>query len=80
MFSFTEDGSMLRSSLIVMERDGGCEAATSKTEKGNVENGIHWTGSPCWCSRNLVNGTVSIPLKIGHLSGAAERTAMSDPR
>ena len=39
-FGFTEDGSMLRSSLIVIERDG-FEAATSKTEKGEVVNGIH---------------------------------------
>ena len=46
-FGFTEDGSKLRSSLIVIERDGGCEAATSKIEKGEVENGIHRTGSPC---------------------------------
>jgi hypothetical protein len=40
-FGFTEDGSMLRPSLIVIERDGGCEAAMSKTEKGETENGIH---------------------------------------
>jgi hypothetical protein len=62
------------------ERDGGYEEATSKTEKGDVENGIHSTGSPCWCSKNLVNGTDSRCLKSGHLSGAAERTAMSEPR
>ena len=40
-FGFTEDGTMLRSLLIIIERDGGCEPAMSKTEKGEVENGIH---------------------------------------
>lgn len=40
-FGFTEDGSMLRSSLIIIEQGDGCEAATSKTAKGDVENGIH---------------------------------------
>ena len=71
---------MLRSSLIVIERDGECEAATSKTEKGEVENGTHWTGSPCWCSRDVVNGTVFACFKRKKLSGAAERTPMWDPR
>ena len=71
---------MLRSSLIVIERDGKCEAATSKTEKGEVENGIHWTGCLNWCNRDLVNGTVFSSIKVENLSGAAERTAMWDPR
>jgi hypothetical protein len=71
---------MLKSWLIIIERDGGCEAAMSKTENGDVENGIHWTGSPCCCIRNGVKGTVSLCLKNGQRSGAAERTAMSDPR
>ena len=68
---------MLRSSLIVIERN---EAATSKAEKGETENGIHWTVSPYWCSKSVVNGTVSVSIKEGNLSGAAERTAAWDPR
>jgi len=81
-FGFTEDMSMLRSSLIVIERDGGCEAAMSKIEKGEVENGTHRTDFPCWCRRDVENGTVSSSLSIKEwdLSGAAERTAAWDPR
>ena len=75
---------MLSCSLIVVEQDGGTEAATSKIEKGEVENGIHWTGSPCWCIRNVVNGTVFCiideNLRGENPSGAAERTATWDPR
>ena len=40
-FGFTEDGSMLRFSFIVIGLDGRYEAVMSKTEKGEVENGIH---------------------------------------
>ena len=40
-FGFPEDGLMLRSSLIVIERDRGCESVVTKTQKGEVENGIH---------------------------------------
>ena len=76
-FGFTEDKSMLKSSLIVIEGD---EAAMSKTEKGEVENGIQWTGSSCWCIRNVVNGTVSVSIIDENLSGAAERTGVCDPR
>ena len=57
-FGFPEDGLMLRSSLIVIEWDRGCESVVTKTQKGEVENGIHWTGSPCRCSRDVVNGAV----------------------
>ena len=71
---------MLKSSLIIMERDDEYERVMSKTEKGEVENGIQWTGSPCCSIRELVNGTVSVRARSGHRSGAAERTAMSDPK
>jgi hypothetical protein len=79
-FGFTEDGSMLRYSLIVIERDGESEAATSKTEKGEIENGIHWTGSPCWCSKDVVNRVVFVLSKDEILSGAAESKGEWEPR
>lgn len=79
-FDFTEDRLMLRLSLIAIERNWDCEAAMSKAEKGEVENGIHSTVSPCWCRRDVVNGTVSVDNKDEELNGAAERTAMWNPR
>jgi len=53
-FTFREDGANLRYLLMTASLQGRL-LATSRREKGDTVNGIHWTSSPCCMSNEGSN-------------------------